>query len=156
MPLSAAAQKALQSAQTDEVFLECLTITHPTMAEPLRLVNDRQDLARTAGTFQRFPFQITAPVNDEQRMPELRISIDNVDQRIVTAIRSLAGDPDEVTITYEVVLHSSPNTVEYGPIDFRLDGVQNAPQTLQLVCSFHRGFLNAGFPGRLIAPSNAG
>ena len=155
MPLSQAALQAVLAQSTGQVFLECLTISHADLATPLRLVNDRADLTRTAGTFTAFPFQVTAPAQSDDKPPQMRLTIDNVDQRIILALRSLAGTRTDISVSYDVVLADSPNTVEYGPVDFRVDNVNVSPASISLDLSFHTGFLNAAFPGLQFAPSNA-
>ncbi|HET8702044.1 MAG TPA: hypothetical protein VFL97_10315 [Nitrococcus sp.] len=58
-------------------------------------------------------------------------------------------------MSYEVVVASSPNTIEYGPVDFRADNVNIASAMVSLDLPFHSGFLNATFPAGQFAPSNA-
>lgn len=139
---------------TSEVFLECLTITH-TDITALRLVNDRVDLTRTTGVFTAFPFAVQGMRQSPDQLPQIRITVDNVDQRIITALRAIAGTRDDITVSYEVVLASSANTIEYGPVDFRVAGLNIAPASIALDLSFHSGFLNAAFPGGQFSPANA-
>lgn len=155
MSLSQAALQAVLAQSTAEVFLECLTISH-TDITTLRLVNDRADLTRSAGTFVAFPFQVTGMRQSKDQLPQMRITVDNVDQRIIEALRGLAGTRDDITVSYEVVLADTPDTIEYGPVDFRVDGVNTSPASISLDLSFHTGFLNAAFPAGQFAPSNSG
>ena len=50
-------------------------------------------------------------------MPTVSLTVDNTDLEVNEKIRSLVGAP---TVTFMVVLASSPNTVEAGPFDMRL------------------------------------
>lgn len=115
--LSPAALQAALAQETEEVFLACLTIEHPDLQTPIRLVNDTQDLVRAAGTFIAFPFEVPVPDADDQKLSQVQIRIDNVDRSITDTIRGLDGKPQ---ITLEVVLASSPDTVEAGPFPFSL------------------------------------
>ena len=99
------------------MFLICLTIDDATLAAPLRVVDNNAAIIRTAGTFDPVLFGIQLPEEDGEQLSGLRISIDNVDKRIVDTIKS-ATKP---TAMLEVVLASSPNTVEWGPALYTLD-----------------------------------
>jgi hypothetical protein len=117
VPLSAAALQAVLAHQTEKVFLACLTITHADLALPIRVVNDGQDLVRTEGVFTAYPFEVPMPDSDSQKPPQVRLRIDNVDRSITAALRALSSKP---TVTLEVVLADSPNTIEAGPFPFTL------------------------------------
>lgn len=151
MTLSATGLQAALAQWTDEVFLECLTITHPDITT-IRVVNDRQDLTRSAGTFTAFPFRARLHARSEERIAEAEIVADNIDQRIVLALRGLT---DTAVVTYEVVLRDSPNTVEQGPFQFDVHGFSVDAQTISLRVGFALGFLNEAFPKDWFAPSNA-
>lgn len=183
MALSQGALQAVLASATDQVFLECLTISHSEMAEPLRLVNDKVDLARALGTYHRFPFRVVAPAQTEERPPTLRIVASTVDQRLIIAIRALAGLKEQAKIVYEVVREEDHYPVllltadgasfltsegeeflvigkeilvEFGPVEFEFESAtSNGLTQVTIDASFLRGALHDQFPGRLIAPSNA-
>ena len=128
--------KALQgmfAEQTDEVFLLCLTVDHPTLTTPLLFVNNAVDLVRTAGTFIAFPFQINLPDQTDQQMPQVTLVIDNVDRSIGQQVRTLTSPP---TITLEVVLASTPDTVEAGPFVFTAFSAQYDATTVSFTLSY--------------------
>lgn len=154
--LSQTALQAVLSSSTEAVFLDCITIDHPDLGTPLRLVNDKKDLERTAGTFSKFNFEVRGVTQRKNQLPSMKIRLGNIDQRVIETIRPLAGTRDDITFTYEMVLHETPNTVEYGPIDFRVEQVSVTLQTIDFELSFHEGLLNAAFPFLQFAPSNAG
>lgn len=152
MALSQTGLQAALAQWTSEVFLECLTIEHPDITDIL-LVNDRQDLVRTAGTFVAFPFRARLHTRSEERVAEAEVVCDNVDQRIVQNLRGLAAG---ATLTYEVVLHDSPNTVEQGPFEFEIKGFVADARSVSLRISFAMDFLNERFPKDWFAPWNTG
>lgn len=155
MALSQGALQAVLASATEKVFLECITIEHSSLESTLRLVNDSVDLVRTSGTFVHFPFSITAATQSSDRPPAIDISADAVDQRVVTAIRSLAGIRDKAKITYEIVLSDTPNQVEFGPVEFDFDSMSTSSATKVTVrASFLKGALNDAFPHRQFTPSN--
>lgn len=152
MTLSATALQSALAGWTEEIWLECLTFDHPDLPDRIRLVNDKQNLVRSSGTFVAFPFVFQDFVRGDEQSVQAVITADNVDQRIVETLRGLSGVP---TVTYEAVLHSAPNTVIKGPMEFEVMGFQAALGTISLRISFALGFLNEAFPALYHAPWNA-
>jgi len=145
----------LQSALagwTEQIWLECLTFEHASLGSPIRLVNDRADLVRTAGTFTAFPFEFQDFTRADDQSVIAMITADNVDQQIMTALRGITGRP---AVTYEAVLFDSPNTVERGPMEFEVLGFQSNLTTISLRVSFALSFLSEAFPKDYHAPWNA-
>lgn len=118
--LSTVAKIAIFSQETAEVFLLLLTIAHPNLSPPIRVVNNQQDITSGGDTYTAFPFEITLPDEKEESIPWMRLAIDNVDKQIVQAMRSLTSPP---TITLTVVLASQPDTVEVSFTGFVLRDV---------------------------------
>ena len=152
MTLSATGLQSALAAWTDQIWLECLTFDHASLAAPIRLVNDQADLVRTAGTFIAFPFQFQDFVRGEDQSVVAMITADNVDQQIMLALRGISGKP---TVTYEAVLYDSPNTVERGPMEFEVLGFQSNLTTISLRVSFALSFLSEAWPKDYFSPQNA-
>lgn len=116
--LSLAALQAAQAEETEQVYLYLLTLSHSDPAfETKRYVRNGADIVSRGEIFTGTAFDVHLPIEDDEELPELTVTWDNVDRRDVEAIRSLQGPP---TVTLEVVLASSPDTVELGPIDMEL------------------------------------
>lgn len=115
--VSADAIKAVNSAQTDEVFLIILTLSHADLASDICVVNDLVDIVSNGVTYTAFPFSISLQGENPENLTNAQLRIDNVDRRIITALRSIDSPP---TITLSVILSSSPDTVELGPVEFVL------------------------------------
>lgn len=110
--LSSAAITAINAQETDVAFLVRLTIDHNDLLSPLRVVNDSVDLITNSSpplTFVAFPFLIQLPADSESLAPEATLTIDNVDQQIVVAIRSISSAP---SLLIEIVRSADPDTVE--------------------------------------------
>jgi len=75
---------------------------------------------RTDGTYLPYPFQINLPTQSDDEVPTVSLTVDNTDLTVNDKIRTLSGPP---TVTFSVVLASSPNTEEAGPFEMQL---QNA------------------------------
>jgi hypothetical protein len=146
---------ALQSALsqwTDECWLECLTFEHSSLSAPIRLVNDRQDLVRTPGTFTAFPFAVKLHERTEDGFGQAEIRADGVDQSLIDDLRSIEHG---LTVTYELVLLSSPNTVEHGPIEFEVRSIVANAGTISLLVAFALNMLGEAHPKDYFAPWNS-
>lgn len=117
--LSALAVASQNAQETGEVWLVLLTITAEGM-QPLRVVNNNQDVVSGGNTFIAFPFEIELPSEEPDSPSGARLRIDNVDKRIVEAIRSISSPP---SVTLQVVLASQPNTIELSFEGLTLRGV---------------------------------
>ena len=109
-------QSAFQ-AETGDVWLILLTIEHEDMLDDIRIVNNTQDIASRGLLFVRYAFGFDFPVDAEDKPPIARLRIDNVDRRLVEAVRSISTAP---YITVELVRAADPDTVEQTLAGFRL------------------------------------
>lgn len=112
--LSAPATAALVAEETDEVFLILVKIDHADLDQPIRVVNNIEEIVSGGETYVGLPFEVELP-DEGDRPGEARLSVDNVDRRIVEAIRTISTPP---SVTIKVVLASQPDTIEY-----QLDGL---------------------------------
>jgi len=151
MALSSIGLRSALDQMTSQVWLECLTLTHASIST-LRLVNDKKDLVRSAGTYIAFPFEFQDFVRSDDQSVSATITVSNVDQRIVQALRSLVGKPN---IAYEVVLADTPNVIERGPMDFICQQFTSNIKTITLTVAFKLNILNNAFPKDQFAPWNS-
>lgn len=127
--LSAQARQAIYNQQTDEVFVILMTIDHPNFTQPIRVSSDNAVILPSAGvrgTVSRgqeyvfLPFTIELPTQDDTGIARARISIDNIDRQMVNAVRTANS---ALKINIEIVLASTPDTVEVSMDDFRINQV---------------------------------
>lgn len=85
-------RRAVESNFTDEVDLVFLTISHPLLFEPIRVVWDNVNYVYGGNTFIGFPFDINLLTDDEQP-PKAKLTIQNVDAIIGDTIRGLNSPP---------------------------------------------------------------
>lgn len=149
--LSPAASRAILSQSTDEVFLACLSISHPAI-DTIRIVNNTETVMRLAGEFTPYPFQATIPSDNEDAPSPITITIDGVDREVARLIRNLEGIPKAVL---EVVLASSPDVVELGPFDFDIIDSDIDVLTVQLTAGYVEDLMNQGVPAQTYTPSNS-
>lgn len=146
--------RAMLAQETDEVFLMCLTISHPSFAAPYLLVTDMVPLVRASGTFEPFAFTLNLPNEDEDSIPQVQMVIDNVDNAILLAIRNLPAGV-RPNILLEVVTASEPDTLVAGPINFKMLSVDFDDSTITATIGFEDDVLNTVFPADSYTPTNS-
>jgi hypothetical protein len=109
MPTAAFTKSTLLRASS-EVYVTLLTIEHPTISGPLRLACDTVDIVSRGNNYIGFPFEFKF-TNDDDSPPRTSIRLQNVDRRIGLALEAMDSP---ATISFEVVMRSSPNDVELG------------------------------------------
>lgn len=118
---------------TDEVWLTLLTITSPELDAPLRFVNNNLSIESGGDLYMAFPFEIEFPGQDEENPGEARLVIDNIDGSIVNFIRGIVSPPN---VTIEVVLASSPSTIEAAFTNMTLRNVSYDAKTVSGLLKF--------------------
>lgn len=86
-----------------------LTMTHPAWAQPVRIVQGLNDVVSNGRNFTALAFDLTLAVDDAKTLPQMRITIDNVDRSLIAEIRALPSSPN---IEVELILASDPDTIE--------------------------------------------
>ena len=147
--LTLAARQAIFGPQTAEVFLPLLTIAHPSLSPSLYFVSNTQNVTSRSQLYTAWPFQITLPGEFEDQVPVVQIQIDNVDRQIMEGLRVLPAPAP--TMTLEVVLASSPDTVEAGPFGFTLKAADYDGLYLSGTLAFE-DVLNEPWPRFLFTP----
>ena len=148
--VSATARAAINAQQTGEAFLILLTISHPNIDPPIRVTSDGVNTISRGETFIAYPFEVTLPDDRDDQVVRASLRVDNVGREIATALRSIDSPPQ---VTLEVVLGSSPDTVEAGPFDFTLRGATYDALTVTGDLVFE-DILNEPIPGDAMTPAN--
>jgi hypothetical protein len=100
---------------TEPVYL--LEITHAQLAQPIRVVNDTQDITSNGNTFIAMAFRVSLPDNFAQQMPRARLSIDNIGRELTQWLEASNGGAG-ATVRIMQVMRDAPNVIE---ADFTLD-----------------------------------
>lgn len=140
------------SRETAEVFLVCMRINHSSFISPIRIVNNTEEVVRTEGVYQPFAFTLILPSDTEDDIPSVTVQFDNIDSMITDAIRVIDGRP---SVSFDVVLASSPNTVEAGPYNFVAVDSQYNSKTVNCVLGFEEDILNQSVPKGVYNPANS-
>lgn len=149
--VSPSALQAMLARETDEVFLVCMRVSHSSFAT-IRIVNNTENIVRSDGTYLAFPFSLVLPQDTEDAIPSVTVQFDNIDEMILDAIRTVSGRP---AVSFDVVLASSPNTVEAGPFNFSLLNAQYDRKIVTCTLGFEEDILNQTVPKGQYTPSNS-
>jgi len=147
--LSLAARRAVNAQETDEVFLLLLALDHDDLAEPIRVVNNTEDVTSRGNAYVAYPFEIALPDEDPESVARVTLRIDNVDREIVKSLRAIQAP---LSVALEVVMASSPDTVEAGPFNMTLVAAEYDALTVTGELAFE-DVLNESFPGHSYIPS---
>ena len=90
-PVSSNFKDAAFPAQTGEVILPLLDITHAELTEDIHVVANDEQIVSNGTTYTPFPFQITCPSDKSDEIPQSTLVIDNVDRSIQLALKSIPG-----------------------------------------------------------------
>lgn len=146
-PIPLEALQGMLAQNTHEMYLCCLRIRNAGKPDIL-LVSDVEDLPRGAETFLAFPFEITLPTSNEE-VPKSQIVFDNVDQRIIEAIRTITEPP---RVLIEVVTKSSPTTIVAGPVEMYIRNISYNVLTITATLTYRGNYLDEPYPKDLMTP----
>lgn len=149
--VSQQALQAMMAQRTDEVFVPCLRIEHPDL-DTIRLAYNTDPVVRADGTYMPYAFQIDLPDQIENQIPQVKVTVDNVDLSVNDAIRTLGGTPK---VTFDVVLASSPDVIEAGPFVFDLQAADADAQQIQGTLGYEQDIFAQQVPGQTYSPANS-
>nr|BDD43791.1 hypothetical protein 11 [Spirochaetaceae bacterium] len=147
--VSAAFWQAITQERTSAVFLMLVTIEHPDLTSPIRLVYNTQSVTSRGNTYQKYRFRIDLEDEKEDGMvSEARLTVEAIDQTLIQAIREIETAP---TVTFELVLAADPDTVEVGPFVY---DVTNVPYDLQFLSMTleYQDVMDDEFPSKSFTP----
>lgn len=137
---------------TAEVFIPLLRIEHPSLGAPILLAHNTESVVRTDGTYLPYPFQINLPVQSDEEIPQVTLTVDNTDLSVNDKIRTLIGEP---SVTLMVVLASSPDTVEAGPFAMKLANATATAETITGTLGQEQDIFSQQVPGQQFMPGNS-
>jgi hypothetical protein len=147
MPLSVNGNIQANAISSPVAWLALLTFTLPGR-DPLRIVNNTEDVMSRGNTFIASGFEFILPNDDGESMPQVKLTIPNVDRNIIEWIR---GFPTAPTLMLEIVLSNAPNVVERSIDWMRLSNVTY--DALQITGTLIvEDVLSAGFPSESYSP----
>ena len=88
--IPAAVAKEIERQTSPDALIWFLTITHVSLAVPIRVVSDHFDYIVDGETYQGFPFD-ALPLNDNDQQPSAELIVPNIDRRIGRALENAKG-----------------------------------------------------------------
>lgn len=138
------------AADTDEVWLALITIEHDDLAEPIRVVNNTENITSGGDLYIGFPFDITLPDSREDAPSRAQLVIDNVSREIAQAVRTITSPP---TVTIEIVRAADPDTIELVWPFFSLRNVKWDAMKVSGELVFE-DFTNEPYPAGVFSPAS--
>lgn len=86
--IDADVRAGLEAPETPDALLAFLTITHPGLSDPIRVVSDVMDYLVDGQTFVGMPFDYRI-LSDTEAAPGTELRMQNVDRRIGLALRQI-------------------------------------------------------------------
>ena len=124
--LSQAIKEAYASAPANVVIYHTMELWHPAFPTPIRVVRDYADLTATlestaprnaseAVTFIAFNFDFTKPEVSAAGIPQITITMDNVDRSIVANIEAALGSTELVSVIYREFISTDLSSPQNNP-----------------------------------------
>lgn len=131
-------------------FLSLFTLSHPTFASDILLVNNGEDIVSRGNTYTSFPVNFTLPPDNNETSRNIQILFDNVSLELLDEFR-IAKTPIDMKL--EMVLDSNPDIVQYSLEELKLRAIQynQTSITASLVMD---DFLSAGLTSERYTPTN--
>ncbi|HOX55208.1 MAG TPA: DUF1833 family protein [Candidatus Omnitrophota bacterium] len=126
-----------------------LTISHSSLSEDIRVVNNKVAITSNGLEYIAFPFQIQLPDSKEDSQPSAKLTISNVSREIGQAIR-LISTPPSITIT--VVRQDTPDIIEAQFVGMRLNNVKYDMMTVTADLEFE-DLTREEYPSLKFSPS---
>lgn len=104
--------KRRTGASAGEEALYLLEISHPQLAEPIRVVRDTVDLERDGHTYVAMNFDVRLPEDVQRQLPRAPVQIDNVGRELTQWLdASNGGRGAQVRVMQ--VMRDTPEVIEY-------------------------------------------
>ena len=124
--LTQAIKEAYASAPSNVIIYHTLELRHPAFTSPIRVVRDYQNLTArlessapsNAGEeveFTALAFDFTKPEVNSQNIPQVTITLDNVDRAIVANIEAAITTTDLVEIIYREFISTDLSAPQNNP-----------------------------------------
>lgn len=149
---SAEFKSTLAEVSATEAPLILIEINHEDLLEPVRVVNDMQDIESNGETYFAYPFNCVLPDDYENQLPKAKIVIDNVGRELMYWIETTGGGQNS-TCTFKQILRSNPDLIEW-EITMALFNVQVTMQSVSAELGFENLF-NKPAISRRYQPSTA-
>lgn len=143
-PYSSQYKSKLAEVSPNEAPLILLSINHAALAQPVRVVNDMQDITSNGNLFIACPFRFVPPDDFESQLPKARLAVDNVGRDLMYWIETTSGGQGSV-VTAMNVMRSRPDLIEWS-ITMNLYNVQVTMKEISAELGFDNLFSRPAIP----------
>lgn len=156
MTISAALKQSYASLGAG-VILYCVEITHETLTEPLRIVNQYEDVLvmlenGLEKTFFARAFKIKLPNNDTNSLKVIQLSIDNADKALTDILEKAASTKTPLELRLRIYLSNDLESVLNQPVSvYVVDEVSTKIDTVKLEAR-NSVISNKRFPSQIYGP----
>lgn len=140
----------LYAQESSDPFLTLVTLSHPSFAQDIRLVNNQVDITSRGDIYTAFPLKIKLPMDDGESTREVTLEMDNVGLTFVDELRTVT---DLITVKLELVLASIPNDVQVSFEDLKISSL-SYNKTRISARLFLDNFLNTELTSEQYTPKN--
>lgn len=112
-------KQQILALSSSNAFLYLFEIDHVDLTTPFRIVNNNKSITSNGIIYDPLAFTLILP-NKADQIPKSKLVIDNVDRQIYDVINAITG---ELTGKISLIMSSDPDTVELGPIEFKITNV---------------------------------
>lgn len=131
----------------DDPFLIFLTLSHDSLATPVRVVRNRKDVTSNGNLFKAYPFEIDMPTDGEEA-PTARIAIANISREIGKTLERLIEPP---LCLIQLALVSDPDNIERSWDEFSFTQVDWDAMRMQAQIQ-HLQYWNEPWPRKRVLP----
>jgi hypothetical protein len=137
-------------SETGDVFLYLLALSHPTM-DTMYFVNNTVAIISDGVSYMAFPFDLNIPDDREDEITRIQLAIDNIDLRIVTAVRSI---DTPAVFTLSIIRAAEPDVLIAGPFACTLRNVSYDALVVSGDLWPFEDISNEPYPQHAITPAN--
>ena len=109
---SAEYKSTLAEVNSLEPSLILLEIIHPDLSEPVRIVNDTDDIVCKGNTYVACPFRCSLPDDFENQIPKASLAVDNVGRELMYWIENSGGGAGS-KVRFIQMMRSRPDLIEW-------------------------------------------
>lgn len=122
----------------DESLLILLSISHPFIAEPIRLVNDSKDFVFQGNSYIQMPLSFKRQNDIQGELPRVSIEIPNVGRSLVKWVDSSGGGKNAIV---SVILARRSADVIEEKIDFSVSSVSVKTETISFMLDIQNNLI---------------
>lgn len=142
---------AMHSESTGEVILPLVRLTQDGWEDAISIVPNIEPIVHLGEIYDPLAFQIGLPDEEAEGVPVLQWVADNVDRRLVEALRTVSG---VVLVRIIWVLASDPDTAQIGPAELEMRAAEYDAQRVSGTLGVEP-ILDLPFGRKVMNPANA-